>query len=87
MIPTLLLVSLVVGLFVHDRTSIVRSSLLGLTAALLWGLGVGVANGSINTFVGGAVLALANVVVGAAFPAALRNIWRLFAGKPHTMTR
>lgn len=86
MIPTLLLVGLAVGLFVHDRSSLVRSSLLGLTAALLWGLGVGVANGS-KTFVGGAVLALANLVVGAAFPASLRNIWRLFAGKPHTTTR
>jgi formate/nitrite transporter FocA (FNT family) len=80
-------VGLVVGLFVHDRSSLVRSSLLGLTAALLWGLGVAVVNGSIKTFVGGAVLALANLVVGAAFPAALRNIWRLFAGKLHTTTR
>ncbi len=71
MIPTLLLVGLVIGLFVHDRTSLVRSSLLGLTAALLWGLGVGVANGSIKTFVGGTVLALANLLVGAAFPASL----------------
>jgi hypothetical protein len=87
MIPTLLLVGLVIGLFVHDRTSLVRSSLLGLTAALLWGLGVGVANGSIKTFVGGTVLALANLLVGAAFPASLRNIWRLFAGKRHTTTR
>jgi hypothetical protein len=69
-----------------DRSSLVHSSLPGLTAALLWGVGVGVANGSIKTSVG-AVLALANLVVGAAFPASLRNIWRLFAGKPHTTTR
>jgi hypothetical protein len=87
MIPTLLLVGLVVGLFVHDRSSLVRSSLLGLTAALLWGLGAGVANGSIKTFVGGAVLALANLVVGAGFAASLRIIWRLFAGKPPRTTR
>lgn len=86
MIPTLLLLGLVMGAFVHDRRSLVRTSVLGMTAAVLWGVGVGVMDGSVKTFLGGSVLALANLLVGAAISTSLRNISRLVAGKRRTPT-
>lgn len=82
MIPTLLLVGLVGGAFVHDRTSLIRCSKLCVAAAVLWGAAVGVAAETITTFLGGAALALANLVFGAVFAAAARCLLgRLFGGR------
>lgn len=65
MIPTLLVLGLVTGGILGFRRPN-RLAAVGIVASLLWGLGVGLADGSAGTFVAGAVLAMANVVVGAA---------------------
>jgi hypothetical protein len=82
-IPTLLLVGLVVGAFVHDRISLVRCAGIGIAASTLWGIGVGVAEASIATFFAGAALALANVLAGTALSACLRSVGSLALGKRH----
>ncbi len=83
MIPTLLLVGLVVGAFVRDRATVVRSAVIGAVVSLLWGVGVGVADGSIETFVGGAVVALANVLAGISLSAGVRRVATLSVGERH----
>jgi len=85
MIPTLLVVGLVLGGLIHDRTSFVRCSAVLLAGALVWALWVGIADGEVSTFVGGAVVAFANLTVGASISALIRNARRWFAGK-HTAT-
>lgn len=80
MIPTLLLVGLVIGAFIHDRTSLLRSAAIGAAASTCWGIGVGMSNGSIATFVGGVALALANVLVGSALSGCLRGLGRQAVG-------
>jgi predicted Co/Zn/Cd cation transporter (cation efflux family) len=83
-IPTLLLVGLVVGAFVHDRASLVRSAIIGATVSVLWGLGVGVANGSVVTFFGGVAFALANVLAGTVLSAGVRSIASRTVATPRT---
>jgi len=83
-IPTLLLVGLVVGAFVHDRASLVRSAAVDAAVSVLWGVGVGLANGSIATFFGGVVLAVANVVVGTTVSASVRTLASAAVGTRHT---
>jgi predicted Co/Zn/Cd cation transporter (cation efflux family) len=83
-IPTLLLVGLVVGAFVHDRASFVRSAALGAAVSVLWGIGVGLADGSIATFFGGVVFAVANVVVGTVLSASFRRLASVAVGTRHT---
>ena len=84
LIPTLLLVGLVGGAFVHDRATVVRSAVVGTVVSLLWGVGVGVADGSTETFVSGAALALANVLVGTALSACVRRVASLSVGERHS---
>ena len=74
MIPTLLAVAVVLGLLIHDRTSLWRSVAVGAALAVVWGIVVGVGNTSATTAAGGAALGLANVVVGGAAGAAVRAI-------------
>lgn len=85
MIPTLLLVGLVVGAFVHDRPSSGRSVVVAVAVSLLWGVGVGVSNRSPATFVGGTGLAFANVVIGAVVAALALAFLRLTARGGSTM--
>lgn len=87
MIPTLLLAGLVVGAFVHDGLSFGRSIVAGVAVSLLWGVGVGVGNRSVTTFLGGTALAFANVSVGAAVTALTRTLLRLTLGGNSTPTR
>jgi hypothetical protein len=87
MILTMLLVGLVIGAFVHGRASVVRSAIIGVVISMLWGVVVGVADGSIGTFVVGAALALANVFVGAAPSACVRSFASLPVGERHGATR
>lgn len=84
MIPTLLLVGLVVGAFVHDRASLVRSATIGAAVSVLWGVGVGVADGSIATFLGGVAFAVANVVAGTVLSASVRRLAREAVATRHT---
>ena len=86
MIPTLLLVGLVVGAFVHDRATVMRAAVIGAVISLLWGVGVGVADDSIETVVGGTVVALANVLVGTALSVCVRRLASLFVGERHNMS-
>jgi hypothetical protein len=86
MIPTMLLVGLVLGALVHDRASLERSLLATVVACLLWGVVVGVADGSLATFAGGTVIALANVAVGGAAGAAARRLVGLFRAGRYTRT-
>jgi hypothetical protein len=75
MIPTHILVGLVVGgVVTHQRLG----PLAGVCAAvaLLWGVGVGLNAGSQATFVGGAVLAAANLAVGAIVGAGVQKLFR-----------
>jgi hypothetical protein len=74
MIPTLILVGLVLGAFVHGRESFASCSVLGVVISLLWG--VGVADASVSTFVGATALAVVNLLVGAAVSTSLQNISR-----------
>ncbi|HET6951648.1 MAG TPA: hypothetical protein VFI47_14800 [Acidimicrobiales bacterium] len=84
MIPTLLLVGVVVGAFVHDRASLARSATIGAAVSVLWGVAVGMADGSIATFFGGVVFAVANVVAGTVLSASVRRLARQAVGTRHT---
>ncbi len=80
MIPTLLLVGLVVGAFVHDWASLGRSTVAGIVVSILWGVGVG-------AIFGGTAFALANVLVGAAIATATRSLLRLTLAGVRTRMR
>ncbi len=84
MIPTLLLIGLVVGAFIHDRASLVRSAAVDAAVSVLWGIGVGLADGSIATFFGGVLFAVANVVVGTVLSASVRTLASVAVGARHT---
>ena len=86
MIPTVLLIGMAIGAFVHDRATFVRSAVIGAVVSVLWGVVVGVADGSVATFVGGAALALAIVFVGSDLSACVRRVASLFVGG-HSATR
>jgi len=87
MIPNLLLVGLVAGAFVHDRTSLVRWAAVGGAASALWGIAVGVTAGSIATFWGGTALGMANFLVGSAPSAGLRGVIDLGRRSVHHASR
>lgn len=72
MIPTLLLLGLVVGAFVHER----RSATVVAAAAMSWGIMVGVAAGELSTVFGGAALGFGNLVAGAGIAGSIRSIFR-----------
>ena len=84
MIPTLLLVGVVAGVFVHDRASLARSATIGAAVSVLWGVAVGTADGSIATFFSGVVFAVANVVAGTVLSASVRRLARVAIGTRHT---
>ena len=81
MIPTLLVLGLVLGVLIHDRTSFVRCSAVLVAGALVWGLVVGIADREVSTFVGGTAVALANLTAGASLSALIRTAKRWFEGK------
>lgn len=83
-IPTLLLVGVVVGAFVHDRASLARSATIGAAVSVLWGVALGIADSSIATFFGGVVFAVANAVAGTALSASVRRMAREAVGTRHT---
>jgi hypothetical protein len=80
--PTMLLVGLVVGAFVHDDRSLNRSFILGAGASVLWGFVVGVATSSLLNVVGGTAFGLVNVAAGAFVGWGLRSVFRVI--REHT---
>jgi hypothetical protein len=76
MIPTVIVVGTALGAFVHAGGSLVWCSVLGVVISLLWGVGVGVADASVATFIGATALAVVNLLVGAAVSTSLRSIGR-----------
>lgn len=76
MIPTLLVLGLLLGAFVHDRTSASRVSAAVLVFAIAWGIVIGIADDDLSTAVGGAAVGLANLAAGSLAAAALRSLAR-----------
>ena len=87
MIPTLLVVGLVLGGLIHHRKSFVWASTVLVTMAVVWGVGVGIADGTMSALVGGAGLAFVNLTAGASVSALIRNARRWCAGKNTETTR
>jgi hypothetical protein len=77
----MLLVGLGVGVLVRDRQSLIRSLLAGAVACLLWGIVVGLAASSLIVVVGGTVLAVLNLAVGAFVGWAGRSAFRAVRAK------
>ena len=82
-IPTLLLLGLVVGAFVHDPRSALRGASILVVVAISWGIVVGVAAGDLGIMLGGAALGLGNLVVGALVAASIGSVVRR-VGAPTT---
>jgi hypothetical protein len=81
--PTLLLLGLVAGAFVHDRRSALSVAAIVVVLAISWGIVVGVAAGDLEPVVGGAALGLGNLVVGALVTASIGGVVRRI-GTPTT---
>lgn len=80
MIPPLLFVGLVAGVFIRRRRSLRRVVAGCVVVALMFGLGVGMSDGDLGLVAGAAALVLANLtigsLVGAAIGAALGSLSR-----------
>lgn len=79
MLPTQILAGLIAGVFMRDRKSIRLASAYGVALSVLWGILVGIGESSGVVFVGGFLLALANLVVGAAVSAGVCGGFRRIA--------
>jgi len=76
LIPTLLVVGIVLGVLSQRRLPFRPAVVALIAAALLWGLAVGIASGSLFIFFGGTGLALVNLIVGAVAGASVMNATR-----------
>jgi len=65
LIPTLLVIGIVLGVLSRRRLPLQAAGIALLVAALLWGLVVGIASGSVVIFFLGSGLAMVNLIVGA----------------------
>jgi hypothetical protein len=73
-IPTLLVLGLVLGSFVHDRRSAVLAATVVVAVSMVWGITVGLADDQLATMFGGPALGVGNLAVGVLVAPSFRSI-------------